>query len=284
MKRMEEEQLNKFAKEIRLYTVISLNHLGFGHYGGAMSIVETLAVLYGEIMKINPQDPRDPDRDYFILSKGHAGPALYAALALKGYFPKEMLLTLNQNGTRLPSHPDRNLTPGVDMTTGSLGQGISTACGVAHSFQMDQKSRAVYCIVGDGELNEGQCWEAFQYAAHHKLDQLFVFLDENKRQLDGSTEEICSGLNYEDKMKAFGFDTRKVDGGSVSEIRDAVLEAQKVKGKPHMIILDTVKGQGFPYIELKEDNHHVRPNEEEKKIITEYIEQLEKELGGALYG
>lgn len=273
-------QLNRFAKEIRLNTVRSLDRLGFGHYGGSLSIVETLAVLYDSILQIDPSNPKLPTRDYFILSKGHAGPALYAALALKGYFDMDMLYTLNQNGTNLPSHPDRNLTPGVDMTTGSLGQGISVACGVAKSFQIDHKDQYVYCIVGDGELNEGQCWEAFQFAGHNQLDHLIVFLDENKKQLDGLTEQISGGSSYEEKFRAFGFDTKRVLGNDVEAIHDAIIDAKAVPGKPHIIILDTIKGQGFPYLETLESNHHLRPTIKEDEIIKEYIKQLESELGG----
>jgi len=273
-------ELNRFAKEIRLNTVKSLDHMGFGHYGGSLSIVETLAVLYGSIMNIDPSNPKLLTRDYFILSKGHAGPALYAALALKGYFNLGVLETLNQNGTNLPSHPDRKLTPGVDMTTGSLGQGISVACGVAHSFQLDHKDQYVYCIVGDGELNEGQCWEAIQYANHNQLDHLILFLDENKRQLDGTTDQVCNGLSYEEKFRAFGFDTKKADGKNVEAIYHAIQGAKQVKGKPHVIVLDTTKGQGFPLMEQKADNHHVRPTKEEEVRIKAFIRQLETELRG----
>jgi transketolase len=280
MDRNELQRLERFALEIRLNTVKSLHHLGFGHYGGSLSIVECLSVLYGKVMNIDPKEPDKKDRDYFILSKGHAGPGLYSALALKGYFPMDVLMTLNANGTKLPSHPDRQLTTGVDMTTGSLGQGISAACGVAKSFKISKSDQKVYSIVGDGELNEGQCWEAFQFAAHNKLDNLFVFLDDNKKQLDGYTKDICDGACYEDKFKAFGFDTYKVKGNSIEEIYEAIEKASKVSGKPHMIILDTIKGQGFKYLEEKFDNHHLRPTPEEVEIIAEYIKELENQLGG----
>ncbi|GJM76281.1 hypothetical protein HMSSN036_84970 [Paenibacillus macerans] len=199
------QKLELFRDEIRLKTLKELHHLGFGHYGGSLSIVEVLAVLYGGVMKVDPQNPKWEERDYFILSKGHGGPGLYAALAAKGYFPEEVLYTLNQNGTKLPSHPDKNLTPGVDMTTGSLGQGISAAVGVALSHKLSGKDNYTYCIVGDGELNEGQCWEAFQFAAHHKLNRLFVFVDDNKKQLDGLTKDIIDPLDFAEKFSAFGF-------------------------------------------------------------------------------
>ena len=171
--------MNKFCKEIRRETLKMLLHRGFGHLGGAMSIVETLAVLYSN-MKVDPKNPKMEDRDYLVLSKGHAGPALYSTLALKGFFDLEVLNTLNNNGTILPSHPDRNLTPGIDMTTGSLGQGISAAVGVAIGLQRKNSERKVYCIVGDGELNEGKCWEAIQFAAHNRLKNFTLFIDDNK--------------------------------------------------------------------------------------------------------
>jgi len=280
MDNKEVSRLKEFALEIRLNAVKSLHNLGFGHYGGSLSIVETLAVLYGEVMNVDPKNPDKADRDYFILSKGHAGPALYSALALKGYFPMDMLMTLNGNGTKLPSHADRTLTPGVDMTTGSLGQGISAATGVAKGIKMNKTAQKVYAIVGDGELNEGQCWEAVQFAANQKLDNLFVFIDNNKKQLDGFASEIGGEQNFSEQFKAFGFDTRTVDGADVEAIYDAIVKAVKVTDKPHAIILDTVKGQGFKYLEEKKDNHHLRPTTEEVGLIGELIVQLEKELEG----
>ena len=273
-------RLKEFALEIRLNAVKSLNHLGFGHYGGSLSIVETLAVLYGKVMNIDPKNPDKPDRDYFILSKGHAGPAMYAALALKGYFPMDMLMTLNANGTKLPSHPDRTMTPGVDMTTGSLGQGISAATGVAKGMKMNGTAQKIYSIVGDGELNEGQCWEAIQFAAAQKLDNLFVFVDNNKKQLDGFVEEIGGEQNFAERFKAFGFDTLEADGACVESIYNAIVKASQTQGKPHAIILDTVKGQGFKYLSEKKDNHHLRPTQEETSMIEELIVELEKELEG----
>lgn len=187
-----EDELRKFATNIRLNTLRTLNHLGFGHYGGSLSIVEVLAVLYGEIMPMTPEIFAARDRDYFILSKGHGGPALYSTLYLNGFFDKEFLYSLNTNGTKLPSHPDRNLTPGIDMTTGSLGQGISVATGLAYGQRIRKSPFYTYAIVGDGELNEGQCWEAIQFASHQQLSNLIVFVDDNKKQLDGFTKDICN--------------------------------------------------------------------------------------------
>jgi transketolase len=265
---MNPNELVQFRDQIRLWTLKALNHLGFGHYGGSLSIVEALAVLYGKVLQ-----PEDSDR--FILSKGHGGPALYATLAIKGYFDHELLYTLNQNGTKLPSHPDRNLTPGVEMTTGSLGQGISVATGVALSNKLKKVGAHTYTIVGDGELNEGQCWEAIQFAAHHKLHNLFVLVDDNKKQLDGLTKNICDPLDFVEKFNAFGFHALRVDGSSLKQIENAIKNGKEQQDKPVAIILDTIKGQGVSYLEQKADNHHIRPTEEDKKAIKEAIEVLE---------
>ncbi|MGM7724336.1 transketolase [Metabacillus sp. Hm71] len=276
------QKLETFRDEIRLKTLKELYNLGFGHYGGSLSIIEVLAVLYGEVMKVDPKNPKWEDRDYFILSKGHGGPGLYATLAVKGFFSEEVLYTLNQNGTSLPSHPDRNLTPGVDMTTGSLGQGISAAVGVALSHKLSAKDHFTYCIVGDGELNEGQCWEAFQFAAHHKLNHLFVFVDDNKKQLDGLTKDIIDPLDFVDKFKAFGFYSMRVDGSSLEQIYEAIEKGKAQTNQPVAIILDTTKGQGVPYLEEKADNHHIRPNQEDEEAILAAIAELENKLGKAV--
>nr|WP_263324632.1 transketolase [Neobacillus sp. Marseille-Q6967] len=276
------QKVETFRDKIRLKTLKELYHLGFGHYGGSLSIIEALAVLYGEVMKVDPKNPKWEDRDYFILSKGHGGPGLYATLAVRGFFPEEVLYTLNQNGTTLPSHPDRNLTPGVDMTTGSLGQGISAAVGVALSHKLSAKDNYTFCIVGDGELNEGQCWEAFQFAAHHKLNHLIVFVDDNKKQLDGLTKDIIDPLDFEEKFKAFGFYSIKVDGRSLEQIYKAIEKGKAQTNQPVAIILDTTKGQGVPYLEEKADNHHIRPNEADQEAILAAIAELENKLGKAV--
>lgn len=275
---MDLEKVERYRDEIRLKTLQELHHLGFGHYGGSLSIIETLAVLYGDVMQVDPNNPTWKDRDYFILSKGHGGPGLYAALAVKGYFPEEMLYTLNQNGTKLPSHPDKNLTPGVDMTTGSLGQGISAAVGVALSHKLSNRENKTFCIVGDGELNEGQCWEAFQFAAHHKLHDLFVFIDDNKKQLDGPTKDIIDPIDFAAKMDAFGFYTCKVDGSDVADIYQAISRGISQNEKPVAIILDTIKGQGVRYLEELADNHHIRPNDLDTAAIEQAIYELKTKL------
>lgn len=275
-------QLDTAAKQIRLYTLKELKALGFGHFGGSLSIVEALAVIYGKHLNVDKDTAKDPNRDYFVLSKGHGGPALYATLFLKDFFPEQVLYTLNQNGTTLPSHPDRNLTPGVDMTCGSLGQGISAATGIAYGNKLAGLDNNTFCIVGDGELNEGQCWEAFQFASHHKLENLIVLLDDNKKQLDGPTKEIMDPLDFVAKFTAFGFETVRADGSSVEAIDKAIQQAKQNKGKPQAIVLDTIKGQGVKHLEEKADNHHVRPSDEDWQAINEAIETLEKQLEGVL--
>jgi len=275
---MRPQELQRFSAQIRLETSKMLLKRGFGHLGGSFSIVETLAVLYGEIMKIDPKHPTWEERDWFVLSKGHAGPALYSTLALKGYFPMEWLSTLNDNGTRLPSHPDRLRTPGVDCTTGSLGQGISQAVGVAKAFQIDHKPNRVYCIVGDGELNEGQVWEAIQFAAHNKLSQLLLFIDENHKQLDGLTKDIMNPFDVKTKLEAFGFHTLRIKGNDEALILKAIKECHTVTDQPSCIVLDTLKGQGVKYFEDLSDNHHIRFTNESETELKAAIAVLEDKV------
>lgn len=272
---MNVKEVTQLARDIRIQTLKSLTHLGFGHYGGSMSVVETLAVLYGAVMKIDPADPDWPDRDYFVLSKGHAGPALYSTLALKGYFPLEELSTLNQNGTRLPSHPDRLKTRGVDATTGSLGQGISIAGGMVLSHKLAGRKNRVFCIVGDGELNEGQCWEAFQFIAHHRLNNLTVFVDWNKQQLDGELDEIINPFDLEGKFRAFGFDVVTVKGDDIEGLLNVVKPVLPAEARPRVVILDSIKGQGVACLEQLSNSHHLRLTEEMKEMLNETIRQLE---------
>jgi transketolase len=207
------KDLELFAKNIRIQVLKALGELGFGHLGGAMSAADVLGVLYGGVMNVDPKNPQWEDRDYFVMSKGHAGPALYAALALKGYFPVEQLLTINTNGTRLPSHPDRNSTTGVDMSTGSLGQGMSTAIGIAHGNKMLGKDNYTYLLLGDGESQEGQVWEGALYAPQHKLSHLIAFLDYNHQQLDGYTKDICDLGDMRQKFQAGKFAPRSSGTG-----------------------------------------------------------------------
>ncbi|MGT2910211.1 transketolase [Streptococcus cameli] len=272
----EQNQLKHFANQIRIHTLETLNHRGFGHYGGSLSIVETLAVLYGKLMPTTPDIFEQKNRDYFVLSKGHAGPALYSTLHLKGFFDKEFLHSLNNNGTRLPSHPDRNLTPGIDMTTGSLGHGISVATGIAYGQQIQDSPFVTYAIVGDGELNEGQCWEAFQFAAHHQLKNLIVFIDDNKKQLDGTTDEICQTQDFVAKMTAFGFEAVRVKGDDIEGIHDAILAAKESSSPaPKAIVLDSIKGQGVPLLENMEANHHLRLDDDLRLALEKALSELE---------
>ncbi|WP_058910519.1 transketolase [Entomohabitans teleogrylli] len=272
---MSVNEVTQLARDIRVATLKSLTDLGFGHYGGSMSVVETLAVLYGAVMNIDPADPDWTGRDYFVLSKGHAGPALYSTLAIKGYFPMEELNTLNQNGTRLPSHPDRLKTRGVDATTGSLGQGISIAGGMALAHKLAGRSNRVFCIVGDGELNEGQCWEAFQFIAHHRLNNLTVFVDWNKQQLDGELDEIICAFDLEAKFRAFGFDALTVKGDDIAGLLEVVQPVLPADARPQVVILDSIKGQGVPYLEQLSNSHHLRLTDEMKTALNETIRQLE---------
>ncbi len=272
-------EMERFALKIRIETLKEIGNLGFGHLGGAMSVVETLAVLYGGIMDIDPQNPRWEDRDWLVCSKGHAGPAVYAALALKGYFPMEELMTLNKPGTKLPSHCDRNKTTGIDMTTGSLGQGASTAVGVALGNKMDGRKSRTYLILGDGELQEGQVWEALMFAAHRKLDNLIAFVDNNKQQLDGYTRDINDMGDIRAKFESFGWSVQEVDGADVAQVYTAAEKAKKMGGGPSVIILDTVKGKGCSFAEGILDNHHMIVK---KENIDREVACLEEELEKAV--
>jgi len=252
-----ESQLKAFALAIRLETMTEFRTRGFGHVGGSLSIVDTLAVLYGTIMRYDPRNPDWPLRDKLVCSKGHAGPALYAALAIKGFMPLDCLATLNRPGTNLPSHCDHTLTPGIDMTTGSLGQGMSTALGLALGDRIQKRGNTIYLIVGDGELNEGQIWEGAQFASHNRLDNVIAFCDCNKKQLDGFTRDINDPLDIRGKFECFGWHAQDVDGQDVAAIHTAILRAKETPARPHMIVLQTIKGAGVKYAEEMPGNHHM---------------------------
>jgi len=271
-------QLQKFATEIRLETLKEIKNLGFGHIGGAMSIVEALAVLYGKAMKINPKEPKWVGRDWLVVSKGHAGPAVYAALALKGYYPIEELMTLNKPKTNLPSHCDRNKTIGIDMTTGSLGQGMSTAIGIALGNRLDRKNNYTYLILGDGECDEGQVWEGALFAHHRKLDHLITFIDANKKQLDGYTKDINDLGDISEKFSSFGWHTQDVNGADVAKIYEAIEKAKEIKEQPSVIILDTIKGQGIKFVEETMANHHMVFSTAEHEAAEKCIIELENRL------
>lgn len=264
------KELRVFAEEIRVTTLEELGALGFGHVGGAMSIVELTAVLYGSELKFDPQNPRWEDRDWLIMSKGHAGPTLYATLAMKGFFSKEELKTLNQGGTNLPSHCDRNHTRGIDMTTGSLGQGISAAIGIALGNRLDGRSNYTYFVLGDGECNEGQIWEGAMYAPHEKLDHLIGFVDVNGQQLDGYTKDVLDMGDMGKKWAEFGWNVIDVNGHDIEEIYDAIRSAKANEGTPTMIILHTKKGNGCIFAVDNENNHHMnfKPEQMEEALAV----------------
>lgn len=261
------------CNEIRKSILTEIGTLGVGHIGGSLSIVELLVMLYYKHMNIDPQNPKKEGRDRLIVSKGHSGPAVYAVLADKGYFPKDWLLTLNKAGTNLPSHCDMNRTPGIDMTTGSLGQGFSCAVGIAKASKLCVDGAKIYTIIGDGESQEGQIWEAAMFAAHQKLDNLIAFTDYNKLQLDGTIDEVCALEPLADKWKAFGWEVISVkNGNDTAEVDEAISKA-KESTKPTMIILNTVKGFGISFAEKAGTSNHSMP------VTKEMFEEGMKELG-----
>lgn len=251
----EAKALKLFSKKIQMYTMKTIGSLGVGHVGGSLSIADLLSVLYGKEMKYDSANPEWEERDWLVCSKGHAGPALYSALALKGFFPESELLTLNRPGTHLPSHCDRNLTIGIDMTTGSLGQGASTAAGVACGMKMDNKPNWVYLILGDGESQEGQVWEMALFAAQQKLSNLITFIDYNHVQLDGYTDDICSLGDLRAKFETFGWYAQDVNGHNVHAIEAAIEKAKGQGERPSMIVLQTEKGHGWSEIAGKTNGH-----------------------------
>ena len=271
-------KLKIFAAQIRREEMKEFKELGFGHIGGSLSITDTIAALYGEIMHYDPKNPQWEQRDRLVCSKGHAGPAIYATLALKGFFPMEWLMTLNKPGTRLPSHCDKNLTPGIDMTTGSLGQGASTAAGLALALKYDKSDSRVYLILGDGECNEGQVWEMALFAAHKKLGNLIAFVDYNHKQLDGSTDEILNLGDLGAKFASFDWFVQTIDGSDPDLVVAAVKKAQaEQKDRPAMIVLNTIKGAGVPACEAIEYNHHIVCG---PQMADEAIAMLDEMIGG----
>ncbi len=258
------KELRVFAEEIRVETLKTIGSLGFGHVGGSMSVVETLAVLYGAVMKVDPKNPRWEDRDWCVMSKGHAGPAMYATLGLKGFYPVTDAYTLNQPHTNFPSHTDRTKTPGIDLTTGSLGQGMSSAVGAALGNKMDGKDNHTFVFVGDGEADEGQVWEGAQFAAHYQLSNLICFVDSNKRQLDGAVEDIMGhGKGIGAKFDAFGWNVIDVaEGNDVEQIWSAIEKAYESSSAPTCIILNTVKGKGCTFAESS-GAHSSQPTKEQ---------------------
>lgn len=267
------EAMKRLSADIRIETVRAIGEAGFGHIGGSASIADVLAVLYGGVMKVDPANPHWEERDWLVLSKGHCAPGLYAALALKGFFPTDWLKTVNKPGTNLPSHADCKRVPGVDISTGSLGQGMSSAVGIAIANKHLRRDSYTYCILGDGELNEGQVWEGAEAAAHFKLDHFFAFVDWNKKQLDGRLEEIMTPLDLAEKFRAFGFDVQTVKGYDVEEIYHAIEKAKVQPDQPHAIILDTIKGIGISFAEEAEFNHYLTFGPEKAEEAVAEIER-----------
>ena len=265
--------LENQAIEIRKLTIESIGKLGVGHIGGSLSICDLLSVLYFDVMDIDANDPSKEDRDRFVLSKGHGGPALYAALALKGYFDKALLDTLNRPNTKLPSHCDRSMTPGIDMTTGSLGQGFSCAVGLAIGARMQKKDYWTYVCIGDGETQEGQVWEAAMLANSQKLDRLIAFTDYNKMQIDGSIEEVNGLYPLDDKWKSFGWHVQVIDGHNIEALQRAIITAKNMRGRPSMIIMDTIKGKGAYFCENKVFSHNMQISEEQWKRAVQELDE-----------
>lgn len=271
------KEVKKFQDTISKYTLEMIQHRGFGHLGGSFSIIELMSVLFKKHMNIDPNNPSKEDRDYFVLSKGHAGPAYYATLAALGYFNKEVIYTLNKEGFNLPSHPDKNLTVGVDATTGSLGQGLSLACGIAYGNRLAKRNNYTFVVIGDGECNEGQIWEALQFASNKKLTNLIIIIDNNKLQIDGFVKDISFDFNFNGILSSMNFNVIDVDGTCLIEIDSALTRAKSNKDKPTVIVLDTIKGQGIIEYANTLKAHHLRLEKEDEYIFKKYIENYSKE-------
>ena len=271
-------ELSRIANNLRISIIESVYNAGCGHPGGSLSIADILTYLYFEEMNIDPSDPKKVDRDRFVLSKGHTAPALYAALAERGFFPKEDLKTLRKTASYLQGHPDMKGVPGVDMSTGSLGQGISTACGMALSAKVSGDSYRVYTILGDGESQEGQVWEAAMFASHYKLDNLVAILDLNGLQIDGSITEVMNPTPHDEKFLAFGWNVITIDAHNFEEIESALKQARETKGKPTAIIAKSVKGKGVSYMENKCEWHGQAPKEDLYKVALSDLDAIAETL------
>ena len=270
---MNKLELQKMANEVRKGIVTGVHAAKAGHPGGSLSAADLFTYLYFEEMNVDPKNPQDPDRDRFVLSKGHTAPGLYATLAHKGYFPVEDLVTLRHIGSHLQGHPCMQHTPGLDMSSGSLGQGISAAVGMALSAKLRNKSYRVYTLLGDGEIQEGQVWEAAMFAGARKLDNLVVIVDNNGLQIDGKIEDVCSPYPIDKKFEAFNFHVINIDGNDFDQIDAAFKEAKATKGMPTAIIAHTVKGKGVSFMENNVGWHGKAPNDEEYAIAMEELEK-----------
>lgn len=271
-------ELEKMANEIRKDIVTAVHSAKSGHPGGSLSSADIFTYLYFEEMNVDPANPKWEDRDRFVLSKGHVAPGLYSTLAEKGYFPKEDLKTLRHTGSYLQGHPDMKHIPGIDMSSGSLGQGVSVAVGMAAAGKYDKKDYRVYTLTGDGEIQEGQIWEAAMWAGHRKLDNLVVIVDNNNLQIDGSVEDVCSPYPIDKKFEAFNFHVINLDGNDFDQIRAAFKEAREIKGMPTAIIAKTVKGKGVSFMENAAGWHGKAPNDEEYEIAMADLEKAGEAL------
>ena len=276
---MNKLELQKVANEVRKGIITGVHAAKAGHTGGSLSAADLFTYLYFEEMNVDPKNPQDPDRDRFVLSKGHTAPGLYAALANKGYFPVEDLLTLRHIGSHLQGHPCMQHTPGLDMSSGSLGQGISAAVGMALSAKLREKSYRVYTLLGDGEIQEGQVWEAAMFAGARHLDNLVVIVDNNGLQIDGKVEDVCSPYPIDKKFEAFNFHVINVaDGNDFDQLDAAFKEAREVKGMPVAIIMKTVKGKGVSFMENQASWHGTAPNDEQYAVAMEDLKKVEEAL------
>ena len=271
-------ELEKMANEIRKDIVTAVHSAKSGHPGGSLSSADIFTYLYFEEMNVDPANPKWEDRDRFVLSKGHVAPGLYSTLAEKGYFPKEDLKTLRHTGSYLQGHPDMKHIPGIDMSSGSLGQGVSVAVGMAAAGKYDKKDYRVYTLTGAGEIQEGQIWEAAMWAGHRKLDNLVVIVDNNNLQIDGSVEDVCSPYPIDKKFEAFNFHVINIDGNDFDQIRAAFKEARETKGMPTAIIAKTVKGKGVSFMENAAGWHGKAPNDEEYEIAMADLEKAGEAL------
>ncbi|MDE6212700.1 MAG: transketolase [Lachnospiraceae bacterium] len=278
---MNKLELQKKANEVRKGIVTAVHGAKAGHPGGSLSAADIFTYLYFEEMNIDPKDPKKADRDRFVLSKGHTAPGLYSVLANRGYFPVEDLPTLRHLGSYLQGHPCMQETPGVDMSSGSLGQGISAAVGMALAAKMDNKDYRTYTLLGDGEIQEGQVWEASMFAGHRKLDNLVVIVDNNGLQIDGKIDDVCSPYPIDKKFEAFNFHVINIDGNDFDQIDAAFKEAKATKGMPTAIVCKTVKGKGVSFMENNAGWHGKAPNDEEYATAMADLEKIGKELGGA---
>jgi transketolase len=272
---MTTHELKIAACRVRRGVIEGVFHAKSGHPGGSLSAADLLTSLYFNEMRVDPKNPKDPKRDRFVLSKGHAAPGLYAVLAERGFFPTADLATLRHQGSYLQGHPNMNMTPGVDMSTGSLGQGVSAAAGMAKAAKLQNRDVNVYALLGDGEIAEGQVWEAFMFSTHFKLDNLCVIIDINGLQIDGATKDVMNSAPVDEKLKAFGFEVVAIDGHNLEEIASAFKKFHETTGRPFCILMNTVKGKGVSFMENKTDWHGKAPNADEYAVA---VKELEAEL------